>query len=201
MKSYHWLHTQEDKFKVNIINLHNVSHVHIWSPKSVTISLARARITKSSMPWISDCSHLKLRDIVTNPRHNSNAVLAKPLLKFCVPIPLKIMSVCHGSGIHTLRHPEYYVRLYSRSPVHGYISRGLHNLFARRMPVSCYISLSADTTRKSLRYAPAHGDGYRTVKCFISVFLTHWYQDKMADVFQTTTSNAFPWTKKYEFWL
>ena len=28
-------------------------------------------------------------------------------------------------------------------------------------------------------------------------FLTHWGQDKMADVFQTTFSNVFPWMKMH----
>ena len=29
--------------------------------------------------------------------------------------------------------------------------------------------------------------------------LTHWGRDKMAAIFQTTISNAFPWMKTYEF--
>ena len=31
--------------------------------------------------------------------------------------------------------------------------------------------------------------------------LTHWDQDKMAAIFQTTFSNGFLWMKMYEFWL
>ena len=31
--------------------------------------------------------------------------------------------------------------------------------------------------------------------------LTQWGRDKMADIFQTTISNAFSWMKMYEFWL
>ena len=33
------------------------------------------------------------------------------------------------------------------------------------------------------------------------VDLTHWGQDKMAAIFQTTFSNAFSWMKMYKFWL
>ena len=29
--------------------------------------------------------------------------------------------------------------------------------------------------------------------------LTHWGRDKMADIFQTTSSNAFSWMEMYEF--
>ena len=29
--------------------------------------------------------------------------------------------------------------------------------------------------------------------------LTHWGRDKMADIFQTTFSNAFPWMKMFQF--
>ena len=32
-------------------------------------------------------------------------------------------------------------------------------------------------------------------------YLTHWSQDKMAAIFQTTSSNAFSWMKMYEFRL
>ena len=32
-------------------------------------------------------------------------------------------------------------------------------------------------------------------------YLTHWGRDKMAAIYQTTFSNAFSWTKMYEFWL
>ena len=31
--------------------------------------------------------------------------------------------------------------------------------------------------------------------------LTHWGRDKMAAIYQTTFSNAFPWMKMYEIWL
>ena len=33
------------------------------------------------------------------------------------------------------------------------------------------------------------------------LLLTHWGRDKMADIFQTTFSNAFSWMKMLEFWL
>ena len=35
----------------------------------------------------------------------------------------------------------------------------------------------------------------------ISLILTHWDRDKMAAIFQTTFSNAFPWRKMVEFRL
>ena len=31
--------------------------------------------------------------------------------------------------------------------------------------------------------------------------LTHWGQDKMATIYQTTFSDAFSWMKMYKFWL
>ena len=37
--------------------------------------------------------------------------------------------------------------------------------------------------------------------CQINLCLTHWGQDKMTIIFQITFSNAFSWTKMYEFWL
>ena len=40
---------------------------------------------------------------------------------------------------------------------------------------------------------------YNIVAC--SHLLTHWGWDKMATIFQTTFSNAFPWMKMYDFWL
>ena len=35
----------------------------------------------------------------------------------------------------------------------------------------------------------------------LPIFLTHWGQDKMAAIFQTTFSNGFPWMKMHEFRL
>ena len=37
--------------------------------------------------------------------------------------------------------------------------------------------------------------------CAVLIFLTHWGRNKMADICQTTFSNAFPWMKMYEFRL
>ena len=38
--------------------------------------------------------------------------------------------------------------------------------------------------------------------CWVQINnLTHWGQDKMAAIFQTTVSNPFSWMKMHEFWL
>ena len=39
---------------------------------------------------------------------------------------------------------------------------------------------------------------HRLMWCNSSVPLTHWGRDKMADIFQTTFSNAFSWMKMYK---
>ena len=46
------------------------------------------------------------------------------------------------------------------------------------------------------RWPLCTGDGKLILGLYV---LTHWGRDKMATIFQTTFSNAFPWMKMYEF--
>ena len=66
--------------------------------------------------------------------------------------------------------------------------------------------------RSGMKSAPWHPDipvGHTAVNLGVKkdceysrwILLTHWSQDKMAAIFQTTFSNAFSWMKIILFWL
>ena len=52
-----------------------------------------------------------------------------------------------------------------------------------------------------VKHDPVTGNAVSSFHCHCLILLTHWGQDKIADISQTTFSNAFSWMKMYEFRL